>query len=292
MKPILELNNVSKRYPGFTLEGVSFSLDPGYIMGFIGPNGAGKTTTIKLIMNLIRLDAGEIKVFGLDSRRYEQEIKQRIGFVYDESHFYENLTITEMSRLIAPFYRSWDWQIYKQYVDRFGLPERKKLAQFSRGMKMKYALAVALSHGAELLIMDEPTSGLDPVVRSEFLDILRDVIQDERRSVLLSSHITSDLDQIADYVTLINGGRIIFSKSKEELWEEYALIKGEKALLDSGLRPYVVGLKESQFGFEGLVTNKAEAQRIAGSRAVFERPNLEEIMLYCLRGKANGHSGA
>ncbi len=292
MTAILELKDVSKSYSGFSLERVSFSLEPGYIMGFIGPNGAGKTTTIKLIMNLIRLDAGEIKVFGLDSRRYEQEIKQRIGFVYDESHFYENLTITEMSRLIAPFYRSWDWQIYKQYVDRFGLPERKKLAQFSRGMKMKYALAVALSHGAELLIMDEPTSGLDPVVRSEFLDILRDVIQDERRSVLLSSHITSDLDQIADYVTLINGGRIIFSKSKEELWEEYALIKGEKALLDSGLRPYVVGLKESQFGFEGLVTNKAEAQRIAGSRAVFERPNLEEIMLYCLRGKANGHSGA
>jgi len=292
MTAILELKDVSKSYSGFSLERVSFSLEPGYIMGFIGPNGAGKTTTIKLIMNLIRLDAGEIKVFGLDSRRYEQEIKQRIGFVYDESHFYENLTITEMSRLIAPFYRSWDWQIYKQYVDRFGLPERKKLAQCSRGMKMKYALAVALSHGAELLIMDEPTSGLDPVVRSEFLDILRDVIQDERRSVLLSSHITSDLDQIADYVTLINGGRIIFSKSKEELWEEYALIKGEKALLDSGLRPYVVGLKESQFGFEGLVTNKAEAQRIAGSRAVFERPNLEEIMLYCLRGKANGHSGA
>lgn len=292
MTAILELKDVSKSYSGFSLERVSFSLEPGYIMGFIGPNGVGKTTTIKLIMNLIRLDAGEIKVFGLDSRRYEQEIKQRIGFVYDESHFYENLTITEMSRLIAPFYRSWDWQIYKQYVDRFGLPERKKLAQFSRGMKMKYALAVALSHGAELLIMDEPTSGLDPVVRSEFLDILRDVIQDERRSVLLSSHITSDLDQIADYVTLINGGRIIFSKSKEELWEEYALIKGEKALLDSGLRPYVVGLKESQFGFEGLVTNKAEAQRIAGSRAVFERPNLEEIMLYCLRGKANGHSGA
>lgn len=292
MTAILELKDVTKRYTGFALEGVSFSLEPGYIMGFIGPNGAGKTTTIKLIMNLIRLDAGVIKVFGLDSRKHEQEIKQRIGFVYDESHFYENLTIAEMSRLIAPFYRSWDWQIYKQYVDRFGLPERKKLAQFSRGMKMKYALAVALSHGAELLIMDEPTSGLDPVVRSEFLDILRDVIQDERRSVLLSSHITSDLDQIADYVTLINGGRIIFSKSKEELWEEYALIKGEKALLDSGLRPYVVGLKESQFGFEGLVTNKAEAQRIAGSRAVFERPNLEEIMLYCLRGKANGHSGA
>ncbi|HPT83120.1 MAG TPA: ABC transporter ATP-binding protein [Limnochordia bacterium] len=292
MTAILELKDVTKRYTGFALEGVSFSLEPGYIMGFIGPNGAGKTTTIKLIMNLIRLDAGVIKVFGLDSRKHEQEIKQRIGFVYDESHFYENLTIAEMSRLIAPFYRSWDWQVYKKYVDLFGLPERKKLAQFSRGMKMKYALAVALSHGAELLIMDEPTSGLDPLVRSEFLDILREVIQDERRSVLLSSHITSDLDQIADYVTLINGGRIIFSKSKEELWEEYALIKGEKSLLDSGLRPYVVGLKESQFGFEGLVINKEEAQRIAGSRAVFERPNLEEIMLHCIRGKGNGRFGA
>jgi ABC-2 type transport system ATP-binding protein len=292
MKPILELNNVSKRYPGFTLEGVSFSLDPGYIMGFIGPNGAGKTTTIKLIMNLIRLDGGEIKVFGLDSRRHEQEIKQCIGFVYDRAPFYENLTMAEMTRLIAPAYRNWDWEAYRKYTSLFELPERKKLSAFSRGMKMKYALVVALSHRAELLIMDEPTSGLDPVIRREFLDVLRDVIQDESRAVLFSSHITSDLDQIADFVTLIGGGRILFSKSKEELLEEYALVNGERSLLDSGLRQYVVGLKESQFGFEGLVTNKEEVQRLAEGRAVLTRPNLEEIMLYCLRGKANGQFGA
>lgn len=167
-------------------------------------------------MNLLRLDEGEIRVLGLDSRRQEQEIKQRIGFVYDESYFYETLTMAEMTRIIAPFYKNWDGEAYAKYVDLFALPARKKLADFSKGMKMKYALAVALSHKAELLIMDEPTSGLDPLVRSEFLDILRDVIQDERCSVLLSSHITSDLDQIADYVTMINGGRIAFSKSKEE----------------------------------------------------------------------------
>lgn len=284
MGPVLELKNVTKRFAGFTLDRVSFSLEPGYIMGFIGANGAGKTTTIKLIMNLLRLDEGEIRVLGLDSRRQEQEIKQRIGFVYDESYFYETLTMAEMTRIIAPFYKNWDGEAYAKYVDLFALPVRKKLADFSKGMKMKYALAVALSHKAELLIMDEPTSGLDPLVRSEFLDILRDVIQDERCSVLLSSHITSDLDQIADYVTMINGGRIAFSKSKEELLEEYVLIRGERALLNTAVRDHILGLKESKFGFEGLVTNKAEVERLAQGRAVFERPNLEEIMLHFVKG--------
>ena len=235
-------------------------------------------------MNLLRLDEGEIRVLGLDSRRQEQEIKQRIGFVYDESYFYETLTMAEMTRIIAPFYKNRDGEAYAKYVDLFALPARKKLADFSKGMKMKYALAVALSHKAELLIMDEPTSGLDPLVRSEFLDILRDVIQDERCSVLLSSHITSDLDQIADYVTMINGGRIAFSKSKEELLEEYVLIRGERALLNTAVRDHILGLKESKFGFEGLVTNKAEVERLAQGRAVFERPNLEEIMLHFVKG--------
>ena len=290
---IINLEKVDKSFSGIpVIDNLSFTVRRGEILGFLGPNGAGKTTTIKLIMNLIRLDGGEIKVFGLDSRRHEQEIKQRIGFVYDRAPFYENLTMAEMTRLIAPAYRNWDWEAYRKYTSLFELPERKKLSAFSRGMKMKYALVVALSHRAELLIMDEPTSGLDPVIRREFLDVLRDVIQDESRAVLFSSHITSDLDQIADFVTLIGGGRILFSKSKEELLEEYALVNGERSLLDSGLRQYVVGLKESQFGFEGLVTNKEEVQRLAEGRAVLTRPNLEEIMLYCLRGKANGQFGA
>lgn len=283
MEPILELKRVSKRFTGFAVNGISFSLEPGYIMGFIGANGSGKTTTIKLIMNLLRLDGGEIKVFGLDSRKHEQEIKQRIGFVYDDNHFYEELTIVEMTRVVAPFYKNWDWEAYNKYIHKFALPAFKKIKAFSRGMKMKYALAVALAHKAELLLMDEPTSGLDPIVRSEFLDILSEVIQDERCSVLFSSHITSDLDRIADYVTLIHRGNILFSESKEELFGKYFLIKGERSLLDAGVRPHILGLKESQFGFEGLVGDKEEVQRIAQGKVAFERPTLEDIMLYFTR---------
>lgn len=286
MEPILEISNVTKRFEGFTLDGVSFSLEPGYIMGFIGANGSGKTTTIKLIMNLLHLDAGQIKVFGLDSRKHEQEIKQKIGFVYDDNHFYEELTITEMTKVVAPFYKNWDWNTYSSYLHRFALPAAKKIKTFSRGMKMKYALAVALAHKAELLIMDEPTSGLDPIVRSDLLDILSEVIQDERCSVLFSSHITSDLDRIADYVTLIHQGNILFSTSKEELFETYSVIKGERAILDGSLRPYLVGVRENQFGFEALVTDRDNVERLTAGRAVLERPTLEDIMLFCTRGKA------
>ncbi|HBN95374.1 MAG TPA: sodium ABC transporter ATP-binding protein [Firmicutes bacterium] len=283
MGPILELRDVVKNFTGFKLNGISFTLEPGYIMGFIGANGSGKTTTIKLIMNLLHLDMGEIKVFGLDSRRHEQEVKQRIGFVYDDNHFYEELTIIQMTKVVAPFYKNWDWDTYNHYVHRFNLPEAKKIKTFSRGMKMKYALAVALAHKAELLIMDEPTSGLDPIVRSELLDILSEVIQDESCSILFSSHITSDLDRIADYVTLIHQGNIVFSTSKEELFERYSVIKGERSLLDSNLQPYLVGVRENQFGFEGLVVDRESVARLTGGKAVLERPTLEDIMLYCTR---------
>ena len=283
MGPILELRDVVKNFTGFKLNGISFTLEPGYIMGFIGANGSGKTTTIKLIMNLLHLDMGEIKVFGLDSRRHEQEVKQRIGFVYDDNHFYEELTIIQMTKVVAPFYKNWDWDTYNHYVHRFALPADKKIKTFSRGMKMKYALAVALAHKAELLIMDEPTSGLDPIVRSELLDILSEVIQDESCSILFSSHITSDLDRIADYVTLIHQGNIVFSTSKEELFERYSVIKGERSLLDSNLQPYLVGVRENQFGFEGLVVDRESVARLTGGKAVLERPTLEDIMLYCTR---------
>lgn len=286
MELSLELKNVAKHFAGFSLNEVSFSLEPGYIMGFIGANGAGKTTTIKLIMNLLHLDGGEIKVFGLDSRKHEQEIKQRIGFVYADNHFYEELTITEMTKVLAPFYKNWDWSIYDKYVAEFSLPKSKRIKTFSRGMKMKYALTVALAHQAELLIMDEPTSGLDPIVRSELLDILSEVIQDERCSVLFSSHITSDLDRVADFVTLIDQGNIVFSLSKEELFEKYSVIRGERSLLDANIKSYIVGLRESSFGFEALITDRARVEKLAKGKAIFERPTLEEIMLYCTRGKA------
>jgi ABC-2 type transport system ATP-binding protein len=188
-----------------------------------------------------------------------------------------------MKTIIAPFYRDWDDNVYKRLLKDFELPEKQRIKNLSKGMKMKFSLAIALSHHAELLLMDEPTSGLDPLIRSDLLEILADVIQDERRSVLFSTHITSDLDRIADYITLIHEGKILFSMGKDELLEHYTLIKGEKSLLGQELSSYLVGYRENQFGFEGLVTNKNELQPLLKGKAIWERPSLEEIMLYCTR---------
>ncbi len=172
MENILEINNLNKSYKGFSLKNVSFSLKPGFVMGFIGPNGAGKSTTIKLIMNLIKKDSGIINIFGKDNIDNEKEVKSKIGFVYDENYYYEDLTIKDMKNILAPFYANWDNKVYEKYIKDFKLPSNKKIKDLSKGMKMKFSLAIALSHKAELIIMDEPTAGLDPVFRSELLDIL------------------------------------------------------------------------------------------------------------------------
>ena len=202
---MLEINNLSKEfYEGFKLDNISFKLEPGYIMGFIGPNGSGKSTAIKLIMNLLKKDSGEIKIFGKDNIKSEIEIKDRIGFVYDEPYFYDNLTINHMKNIIAPFYSKWDDDLFQKYLRDFELGNDYKIKKLSKGMKMKFALAIALSHHAELIIMDEPTSGLDPIFRREILDILHNIIQDENTSIFFSTHITTDLEKIADYITYIN----------------------------------------------------------------------------------------
>lgn len=279
---LIEVKKVSKKFTGFTLQEVSFNLKKGYIMGFIGPNGAGKTTTIKLMMNLLKRDGGEIRIFNQDHLRHERSIKERIGFVYDNHEFYDELKAREVEKIIAPFYRSWDSKAYAQYLKKFELPQSKKIKDFSKGMKMKFALAVALSHQAELLIMDEPTSGLDPVFRQEFLDIICDFM-DEQKGVLFSTHITSDLDKIADYVTFINQGCIILSSSKEKILEDYGLVKGEKKYLQQELSSHLIGLREGNFGFEAL-TAEAEHLRRNYPEIMVERPTLEEIMLYLVRG--------
>ncbi|REK54359.1 MAG: sodium ABC transporter ATP-binding protein [Geobacillus sp.] len=284
MEPILEVRNLRKEFQGFSLKNVSFTLEKGYIMGFIGPNGAGKSTTIKLIMNLIHKDGGEIKVFGLDNVKYEKEIKERIGFVFDENYFYDELTISEVKRVVAPLYRKWDNELFHKYIKEFSLPLKKKIKHLSKGMKMKLSLAIALSHHAELLIMDEPTSGLDPVIRSELLDILFTFIQDENKSVFFSTHITSDLDKIADYITFINDGEIIFSCPKDEIAENYGLVKGPKELLHSDIQQYLIGVKENQFGFEALVKDKQKIKRMAGDNIIVEKPSLEDIIVCFQRG--------
>lgn len=282
MTNILEITNLCKEYKDFSLKNINLTLESGYIMGFIGPNGAGKSTTIKLIMNLIKKDSGMIKIFNLDNVQNEQEIKEKIGFVYDENHFYEELTIQEMKNMIRPFYSKWDENAFQKYVKEFNLPLKKQIKLLSKGMKMKFSLAVAISHHAELFIMDEPTSGLDPLVRTELLEILQFLLEDENKSVFFSTHITSDLDKVADYITLINDGEIILSKTKDELTEDYCIVKGEKERLTANNHDNFVGLKISNFGFEALM-KRIDVKKHFGESVMIEKPTLEEIMIFFTR---------
>lgn len=283
MSTILEVKSLRKEYKDFTLKNINFTLERGYIMGFIGPNGAGKSTTIKLIMNLIKKNAGEIKVFGLDNIKNEREVKQKIGFVYDENYYYDELTINEIKTIISPFYRQWDNAAFNNYLKQFDLDPKKKVKVLSKGMKMKLSLAVALSHKAELIIMDEPTSGLDPVFRSEILDILYSLIQDESKSIFFSTHITTDLEKIADYITFLNNGEIVFSSPKDEVLDSYALIKGGKELLDTDTRKEFITVRENAFGFEALTNNLNKVKRVFGDKIIIEKPSLEDIMVYTVR---------
>jgi len=284
LENVLEIEGLSKSLGDFRLHEVSFALPRGYVMGFIGPNGAGKTTTIKLVMNLMRRDSGEIRVFGLDNRRYEKEIKQRIGFVYDESHFYGELSILDNRRIAASFYRDWDEKVFQQRLRDFDLPAHKKVKDLSRGMRTKFGLALALSHGADFLIMDEPTSGLDPVFRSELMDILRQLMMEENKSVLFSTHITTDLERVADYICFINQGRIVLCQSKDEILQGHVLVKGALDLLTPEAERLFIGLRKNQYGFEGLSADPRRVRQVLGDRVLAELPSLDDIMIYNVRG--------
>lgn len=288
MEDVVVLDQVSKFYKDFKLDRISFSVKKGFIHGLIGRNGAGKTSTIKLLMNLIKPDEGSIRIFGLDNREHGKEIRQRIGFVYADNHYYEDLTVEKMKRVIASFYHNWDEQAYRRYLGMFDLPADKKIKHLSKGMKMKYSIALALSHNADLIVMDEPTSGLDPVVRREILELMSEIIQDENKTVLFSTHITSDLEQVADYITFIHDGHIQFSLTKDEVMEKYTLVKGRTDLLDPDTRKPFIGLRETPVGFEGLSDNPKLVFELFGNQAIYERPSLEDIMVYTI--KFNHHA--
>ncbi|WP_338542228.1 ABC transporter ATP-binding protein [Paenibacillus tundrae] len=280
----IEIRNLSKTYPLFKVENVSLDVKQGYITGLIGPNGAGKSTLIKLITGLIQPDSGSIHTLGRKMPEQEVHIKQRLGIVSDECFYYEHLTIYEMGRMIAPFYKRWNDQTFRGYLDQFELSPKKKIEDLSKGMKIKFSLAVALSHEAELLIMDEPTSGLDPVFRRELLDLLADTIQDETRSIIFSTHITTDLERIADYITFIHRGQIVFNEAKDDVLERYTIVKGDMELLDADTRAHLVGIRETAVGFEGLSDNKVEAEQLFGSYALLHRPSLEDLIYFTAKG--------
>ncbi|MCX7708694.1 MAG: ABC transporter ATP-binding protein [Clostridia bacterium] len=283
MSMLLEVSNLNKKFEGFSLNDVSFSLEGGYIMGFIGENGAGKTTTLRAILNIIVKDSGSIKVFGLDHIQNEKQIKDRVGFISDEKIFYEDITVKAMKNIIAPFYSRWDDQLFNDYVERFGLPLNKKIKTLSQGTYKKFALAVALSHKPELLILDEPTANLDPVFRTEFLDVLHDFVADEQHAVLFSSHITSDLDKIADYVTLIHKGSLLFSQSKEDLFDECILIKGGVELAQDFRNKGLLGVQSNSYGSSGLCRSKKLAEQFQSQGCIVEHPTIEDIMVYTVR---------
>jgi ABC-2 type transport system ATP-binding protein len=279
MDQALQVSGLRKSYEGFTLKDVSFNLPRGFVMGLVGPNGAGKTTIIKLIMNLIAPEAGEIKILGFDSRKQEAEARALIGFVYDVMPFYADVSLRDTKRAIAPFYPKWNEALFQELASTFELPLNKKVKGLSQGMKTKFALALALSHEAELLILDEPTTGLDPVFRRELLHGLSGLLQDEGKSVLFSTHITSDLERIADYVTFIRDGSILLSESREELREVWGIVRGDEAVV-SALDPALWrGARRHAHGVDVLTSNASAARRALGDGVVVERASFEDIVV-------------
>ena len=261
MSNVIEIEGLCKRYDGFAIENLDLSIPQGGIMGFIGANGAGKTTTIYSILNVIPVDVGRIQIFGKDYKKDEQEIKQDIGVVFDEMAYHEIMTPLQISRMMKSIYHNWSEMEFAKYLDRFGLPYKKRCGTFSRGMRMKLQIAVALSHGAKLLIMDEPTSGLDPVVRNEMLDIFQEFVEEEDHTILLSSHIIEDLERIADEIAFIDKGRILLADNKDVILEQHAILKGKKQDISKIRSEDMVGVKRSAYGVEILVQDAPACRR-------------------------------
>ena len=272
---ILSVRGLTKRYPKFTLDSVSFDMEKGYIMGFIGSNGAGKTTTLKSMLNLVQKDGGTVEVLGKDFAQNELALKQEIGFMFGGVDYYEKSRIEKITDVVRRFYTAWDGDTYAKYMRRFAIDESKKVAELSGGMRVKYSLALALSHRAKLLILDEPTSGLDPVARDNLLELFQEIIEDGERSILFSTHITSDLEKCADYITYIQSGRIVESRSINDLIAEYRMVQGTREQIRQ--MSSLIAYKEHAFGFTGLIKT-ADLPEIEGLKA--GPPSIEEIMIY------------
>ena len=284
MEEILRLENVNKKYPSFSLKNVSFRIKPGEIMGFIGRNGAGKTTTLKCIMNLIHYESGSIQAFEKDMTQNELENKQRIGFALSELNYYPNRSIKQLMNVTKRFYKNFDEKKFEEVCKVFNLDVNKKLEELSSGMKVKYSVAIALSHKAELLILDEPTSGLDPVSREEVLDIFREIVKSGDRAILFSTHITSDLDKCASNITYIHDGQIVFTGKKKEFVNSYLFVKDKT--MNKDLEKEYIAFKELDDRIEGLIS--ADNKEVFIKNNIKPRePDLEEIMVYLERGNNN-----
>ena len=284
MKNCLEVKDLCKSYPDFALDHVNLQIPGGTIMGLIGENGAGKTTLIKCILNLTRRERGEITVLGYDSEREERQAKLEVGVVLDECFFHDSLRPKDLKRILGPVFPTWDDGLFEDYLEKFRLPPNKRVKEFSRGMKMKLSLAAALAHRPRLLILDEATAGLDPVVRDEILDEFLAFIQDEDHAILISSHITSDLEKAADYITYLHQGKVVLSEAKDVILDSYGRAAGTAEQLTRVDPADLVRVRRGSFGWEGLVADRAAFQRKYRDLLV-EKTTLEDIMLFIGKGE-------
>ncbi|WP_058300279.1 ABC transporter ATP-binding protein [Gorillibacterium timonense] len=284
----LEVEGLNKHFDRFQLKDVTFRIPRGYIMGFVGRNGAGKTTTIKCILDLIKGDSGQIRVFGEDYARDPIGIRDRIGYVSEEAHFYEEMTVAWTGKFVGKFYSRFDDGDFTQWLRRFQVDPAKKVKELSRGMKVKLSLALALSHHPELLLLDEPTSGLDPVVRSELLEVFLELLQDENCTIFFSSHISSDMEKIADYITLIDNGQVLLSDEKHKLLDEWTIVKADNRFRSPELDALLTGVKAGEFGYSGIVKDVSDfrrrfAARYPGADYKTDRLTLDELLLRMTR---------
>lgn len=286
MENILELQQICKSFPksNFILDKLSFSLPYGAILGFVGENGAGKTTSIGCILNTVRKDSGMVKLFGKEMRDIDTDTREKIGVVYDGDNFPDFWTAKQLSQIMEGIYTHWDNALFQKYLEDFHLPVKQKIKNYSRGMTMKLAIAVALSHHPQLLILDEATSGLDPIMRDEMLDVFLEFVQEESHSILLSSHITSDLEKVADYITFIHNGKLIMTASKNDLVYNYAVMRCKESQFLALDPSDIIAYRKRDFQIDVLVSNGKEAQRkYKGS--VVDHVSVDEIMLLLVKGE-------
>ena len=282
MDNVLEIKNLTKKYKDNAgIENISFNVPKGSIVGLIGRNGAGKTTIIKTILDIIKKDSGEIKIVGQD--KLEDHTKNNIGVVFDGSTFTESLNLIKLNNILKNIYVNWNEEVYFKYIDKMQLPLKKKFKEFSKGMKMKLSIIVSLSHNAKLLILDEATSGLDPVVRDEILDLFLDFIQDENNGILVSSHITSDLEKVSDYIVFIDKGKVIFFESKDKILYEYGILKCTEDELDKVDKRYILKQIKTNYGYNVIITNKEEIKK-QYSNLVVDNCTIDELMVIYTKG--------
>lgn len=283
MDSVLSVKHLKKAYDSFTLEDISFDIPKGCIVGFVGENGAGKTTTIKAIMDMITYE-GEIEIFGKNNKTAGKAIRQDIGAVLAESSFPDYMTPKQIAKVLSSVYEQWDDALYQTYLTQFHLPSTKQIKQFSKGMRMKLNITMALSHHPKLLIMDEATSGLDPIVREEILDVFLEFIQNEEHAVFLSSHITSDIEKVADYIAFIHSGKLVLFEEKDQILENFGILKTTPEMFSRLQRDDYVNYRQTHYSLEVLVKNREEIKRKLPNEVV-DQASLEDIMLFTVKGE-------